>query len=67
MLPSEFRHKVRRMSADERTHALKDVKATMALHDTSSAYYAKLLAEYDCIIDEMAQDCVREYRRRYGQ
>ena len=56
-----------RMSADERTHALEDVKATMALPDTSNAYYAKLLAQYDCLIDAMAQECVREYRRRYGQ
>jgi hypothetical protein len=43
------------------------VKAAMALHDTNSAYYAKLLAEYDCLVDEMAQECMREYRRRYGQ
>jgi len=61
----DFHQKVRRMSADERTNALKDVKA--ALQDTNSAYYAKLLAEYDCLVDEMAQECVREYRRRYGQ
>ena len=63
----DFHQKVRRMSADERSHALKDVKAAMALHDTNSAYYAKLLAEYDCLVDEMAQECMREYRRRYGR
>ena len=54
------------MTADERTYALKDVKETMKLHDPDSAYYAKLLAEYDCLIDAMARDCVKEYRRRYG-
>lgn len=63
----QLSQKVRRMTADERTAALNDVKATMQLHASDSAYYAKLLAEYDCLIEEMARDCVREYRRRYGQ
>jgi hypothetical protein len=53
------------MTADERTNALKDVKATMKLHDENSAYFAKLMAEYDALIEAMAQDCLKEYRRLY--
>jgi len=67
LYPPEFTQKVRRMTADERTAAVKDVKETMKLHDPSTIYYAKLMAEYDCLIDAMARDCVKEYRRRYGQ
>ena len=64
---TEFTLKVRRMTADERTAAIKDVKETMKLHDPSTLYYAKLMAEYDVLVNAMALDCVREYRRRYGQ
>jgi hypothetical protein len=65
MLHKIAAEKARLMTADERTYALKDVKETMKLHDPDSAYYAKLLAEYDCLIDAMAQDCLKEYRRLY--
>jgi hypothetical protein len=65
MLHKILAEKARRMTADERTYALKDVKATMALHDENSAYFAKLMAEYDALIEAMAQDCLKEYRRLY--
>ena len=65
MLHKIAAEKARLMTADERTYTLKDVKATMKLHDENSDYFAKLMAEYDVLIDAMAQDCLKEYRRRY--
>jgi hypothetical protein len=52
-------------AAADRAYALNDIRETLKLHDEGSAYYAKLMAERDSLINEMALECAAEYKRRY--
>ena len=49
----------------DRAYALNDIRETLKLHDENSPYYAKLMAERDGLINEMALECAAEYKRRY--
>jgi hypothetical protein len=48
-----------------RAYALNDIREALKLHDEGSAYHAKLMAERDSLINEMALECAAEYNRRY--
>jgi hypothetical protein len=49
----------------DRSYALNDIRETLKLHDENSAYFAKLMAERDALINEMALECAAEYKRLY--
>jgi|TARA_R110000851_G_C12672920_1_gene522861 hypothetical protein len=49
----------------DRAYALNDIRETLKLHDENSAYFAKLMAERDALINEMALECAAEYKRLY--
>ena len=48
----------------DRSYALNDIRETLKLHP-AGAYHDKLMAERDGLINEMALECVAEYKRRY--
>lgn len=60
------RSKVARMTDEELTNAMKDVRETMKHHVFGSPYHNKLMREYDEILERMSQNCVREYAKRHG-
>ena len=60
------RTKVARMTDEELTNAMKDVRETMRQHEFGSPYHNKLMREYDEILEQMSQNCIREYAKRYG-
>jgi hypothetical protein len=62
----DIRTKVRRMTDEELTFAMKDVREAMRQHEFGSPYHNKLMREYDEILEQMSQNCIREYQKRYG-
>ena len=62
----DIRSKVARMTDEELTNAMNDVRETMRQHEFGSPYHNKLMREYDEILEQMSQNCVREYSKRYG-
>ena len=49
-----------------RDYALNDIREALKLHDEGTAYHAKLMAERDSLINEMALVLYAgEYKRRY--
>lgn len=58
--------KVARMTDEELTNAMNDVREAMRNHEFGSPYHNKLMREYDEILERMSQNCAREYARRYG-
>ena len=60
------RAKVRRMTDEQLTFAMNDIRETMRNHVFGSPYHNKLMREYDEILEQMSQNCVREYSKRYG-
>ena len=54
------------MTDEELTNAMNDVRETMRQHEFGSPYHNKLMREYDEILEQMSQNCVREYSKRYG-
>ena len=49
-----------------RAYALNDIREALKLHDEGTAYHAKLMAERDSLINEMALVLYAgEYKRRY--
>ena len=48
----------------DRSYALNDIRETLKLHP-AGAYHDRLMAERDALIEAMAQDCLKEYRRLY--
>lgn len=66
VVAEDTRTKVGRMTDEELTHAMNDVRATMRQHEFGSPYHNKLMREYDEILEQMSQNCVREYAKRHG-
>ena len=58
-------YSIKDLNKDAAAYALNDIRETLKLHDEGSAYYAKLMAERDSLINEMALECAAEYKRRY--
>ena len=56
-----------RMTDDELTYAMNGIRETMKLHAFGSPYHDKLMREYDEILEQMSQNCLREYHKRYGE
>lgn len=54
------------MTDEELTNAMNDIRETMRHHEFGSPYHNKLMREYDEILEQMSQNCVREYARQYG-
>ena len=59
------KEQVKSLTDNELSFALQDINDTSRLHDHGTPYYAKLLSDYDLIIEEMGHRCAIEYRRRY--
>jgi hypothetical protein len=66
VVAEDIRTKVRRMTDEELTFAMKDVREAMRNHVFGSPYHNKLMREYDEILEQMSQNCIREYQKRYG-
>lgn len=66
VVAEDIRTKVRRMTDEELTFAMKDVREAMRQHEFGSPYHNKLMREYDEILEQMSQNCLREYAKRYG-
>ena len=66
VVAEDIRTKVRRMTDEELTFAMKDVREAMRHHVFGSPYHNKLMREYDEILEQMSQNCLREYAKRYG-
>ena len=66
VVAEDIRTKVRRMTDEELTFAMKDVREAMRQHEFGSPYHNKLMREYDEILEQMSQNCAREYAKRYG-
>jgi hypothetical protein len=66
VVAEDIRTKVRRMTDEELTFAMKDVREAMRQHEFGSPYHNKLMREYDEILERMSQNCLREYAKRYG-
>jgi hypothetical protein len=66
VVAEDIRTKVRRMTDEELTFAMKDVREAMRQHEFGSPYHNKLMREYDEILEQMSQNCIREYQKRYG-
>ena len=66
VVAEDIRTKVRRMTDEELTFAMKDVREAMRNHVFGSPYHNKLMREYDEILEQMSQNCLREYAKRYG-
>ena len=54
------------MTDEELTNAMNDVRETMRHHAFGSPYHNKLMREYDEILEQMSQNCLREYAKRHG-
>ena len=54
------------MTDEQLTFAMNDIRETMRHHEFGSPYLNKLMREYDEILEQMSQNCVREYSKRYG-
>lgn len=54
------------MTDEQLTFAMNDIRETMRHHEFGSPYHNKLMREYDEILEQMSQNCVREYARQYG-
>ena len=59
------KEQAKKLTDRELSFALQDINNTSRLHDHGTPYYAKLLSDYDLIIEEMGHRCAIEYRRRY--
>ena len=59
------KEQTKKLTDRELSFALQDINDTSRLHDHGTPYYAKLLSDYDLIIEEMGHRCAIEYRRRY--
>ena len=66
VVAEDIRTKVRRMTDEELTFAMKDVREAMRQHEFGSPYHNKLMREYDEILERMSQNCAREYAKRHG-
>ena len=66
VVAEDIRTKVRRMTDEELTFAMKDVREAMRNHVFGSPYHNKLMREYDEILEQMSQNCLREYAKRHG-
>lgn len=66
VVAEDIRTKVRRMTDEELTFAMNDVREAMRNHVFGSPYHNKLMREYDEILEQMSQNCAREYAKRYG-
>jgi len=66
VVAEDIRTKVRRMTDEELTNAMNDVREAMRHHEFGSPYHNKLMREYDEILERMSQNCVREYAKRHG-
>jgi len=66
VVAEDIRTKVSRMTDEELTNAMNDVREAMRQHEFGSPYHNKLMREYDEILERMSQNCVREYQKRYG-
>jgi len=66
VVAEDIRTKVARMTDEELTNAMNDVREAMRQHEFGSPYHNKLMREYDEILERMSQNCVREYQKRYG-
>jgi hypothetical protein len=67
VVAEDIRSKVARMTDDELTYAMNGIRETMKLHAFGSPYHDKLMREYDEILEQMSQNCIREYHKRYGE
>ena len=56
-----------RMTDEQLTFAMNDIRETMRHHVFGSPYHDKLMREYDEILEQMSQNCIREYHKRYGE
>ena len=54
------------MTDEQLTFAMNDIRETMRHHEFGSPYHNKLMREYDEILEQMSQNCLREYSKRYG-
>ena len=54
------------MTDEQLTFAMNDIRETMRNHVFGSPYHNKLMREYDEILEQMSQNCAREYAKRYG-
>jgi len=59
------KEQAKKLTDQELSFALQDINNTSRLHDHGTPYYAKLLSDYDLIIEEMGHRCAIEYQRRY--
>ena len=60
--------KTSQIKPDEQlTFAMNDIRETMRHHVFGSPYHNKLMREYDEILEQMSQNCIREYHKRYGE
>lgn len=66
VVAEDIRTKVRRMTDEELTFAMNDVREAMRNHVFGSPYHNKLMREYDEILERMSQNCAREYAKRHG-
>ncbi len=66
VVAEDIRTKVRRMTDEQLTFAMNDVREAMRQHEFGSPYHNKLMREYDEILEQMSQNCLREYAKRYG-
>ena len=55
------------MTDEQLTFAMNDIRETMRHHVFGSPYHNKLMREYDEILEQMSQNCIREYQKRYGE
>ena len=62
----DIRTKVSQMTDEQLTFAMNDIRETMRNHVFGSPYHNKLMREYDEILEQMSQNCLREYARQYG-
>ena len=66
VVAEDIRTKVARMTDEELTNAMNDVREAMRQHVFGSPYHNKLMREYDEILEQMSQNCLREYAKRHG-
>lgn len=64
---AEYTRRAKQMSDAELAYAVSDIKSTPAFRDEdpTTGYAAKLWAEYDAYIVEMANRCAAEFKRRH--
>ena len=54
------------MTDEELTNAMNDVRELMQHHKAGSPFHVKLVSLREYILEEISQNCVREYQKRYG-